>query len=178
MAVVAQDHVTQRSLAQPLPDVPGRHTLVLFSNRTQQKHPLSRHSTCDFLGFGSIPGWVKTILEENLSRQHALQYRSFPSTQFWTLKTVDEKKVFFAAEDILFRNSALFCYHWRWRGEYYFLLAFPFCFAQLLPLLRAGDGVEGKHASFFRAANLSNLLLSDPVAWSLDRRFKAQDMNE
>jgi hypothetical protein len=58
-----------------------------FSFQTQQKHPLARHSTCDFLGSGSYPGCITTILEENISRHNALQSHSFPPTQFWTLKT-------------------------------------------------------------------------------------------
>lgn len=96
-------------LTQPLLDVPGRHALVLsFSIRPSKSIPYLGISTCDFLGFGSIPGWVTTILEENLSA-HALQHHSFSVNANFGPRRLLMKKVFFAAEDILFRNSANFC---------------------------------------------------------------------
>ena len=87
----------------------------------------------------------------------------FLSTQILDPKTVDEKR-----SSLRRRNYVSeLCLVVRLYGEGEVMLpflAFLFCFAQLLPLLRAGDGVEGKHSSYFRAVSLSNLLLGDPVA--------------
>lgn len=143
----------------------ARSTLLVlpFFSAPVKSIPLARHSTCDFLGSGSNPRWVTTILEGNISRHVHFDIARFLSTHFSDLKTVDERS--------LYRRSIFFCFgtlpNLFGDGEAN-LLAFsriPFLsppFSQLLPLPRVGNGV-GKAIVISGGKVLSSLSIA--ILW-------------
>ena len=105
--VVAQDHVTRRqNTLKPLPDAYQAGTLSCsFFHSNQQKHLLFRQSTCDFLGFGLIPGLGYDHTRGKISLSATLH---FDIARFLLTQILDPRRLWMKKRSSLRRRISCF----------------------------------------------------------------------